>query len=89
MAGDLQTLKEKGVFRRSWKFRELQVRDPKKSRNLITVLCCFADGLILGVLCGFGLGLRATGTLPLPDLAAQVAGTLPLPVGGGWVERHC
>ena len=23
------------------------MRDPKKSRNLITVLCCFADGLIL------------------------------------------
>ena len=58
MAGDLQTLKEKGVFRRSWKFRELQVRDPKKSRNLITVLCCFADGLILAF-CAVSALLRA------------------------------
>ena len=49
MAGDLQTLKEKGVFRRSWKFRELQVRDPKKSGNLITVLCCFCEWLDFGV----------------------------------------
>ena len=89
MAGDLQTLKEKGVFRRSWKFRELQVRDPKKSGNLIAVLCCFCGWIDFGVLCGFGMELRATGTLPLPDLAAQVAGTLPLPVGGDWVERHC
>ena len=45
MAGDLQTLKEKGVFRRSWKFRELQVRDPKKSRNLIAVFGDMGNGI--------------------------------------------
>ena len=55
MAGDLQTLREKGVFRRSWKFRELQVRDPKKSRNLIAVLCYFCEWFDFGVLCGFGI----------------------------------
>ena len=60
MAGDLQTLREKGVFRRSWKFRELQVRDPKKSRNLITVLCCFADGLILAFCMVSGWGWDST-----------------------------
>ena len=46
---------------------ELQGRDPKKSRNLIAVVCCFCGWIDFGVLCGFGLGLRATGTLPLPS----------------------
>ena len=47
---------------------ENQGRDPKKSGNLIAVLCCFCGWIDFGVLCGFGLGLRATGTLPLPVL---------------------
>ena len=34
------------------------MRDPKKSRNLITVLCCFADGLILAF-CAVSALLRA------------------------------
>ena len=39
---------------------------PKKSRNLIAASCCFCGWIDFGVLCGFGLGLRAMGTLPLP-----------------------
>ena len=45
---------------------EIQGRNPKKSRNLIAVLCCFCGWIDFGVLCGLGLELRATGTLPLP-----------------------
>ena len=69
MAGDLQTFREKGVFRRSWKFRELQVRDPKKSRNLIAVLCYFCEWFDFGVLCGFGVGLGNAGFAGSRDAA--------------------
>ena len=64
---------------------ELQGRDPKKSGNLIAVLCCFCGWIDFCVLCAFGLGLLATGTLPLPDCATQTARILPGPVGcGSW-----
>ena len=45
--------------------KEIQGRGPKKSRNLIAVLCCFCGWIDFCVLCGFGMELRATGTLPL------------------------
>ena len=55
------------------RYLEIQGRDPKKFRGdskksgkLIAVLCCFCEWFDFGVLCGFGMGLRATGTLPLP-----------------------
>ena len=56
-------------YRKDGKLRtvnEIPGRDPKKSRNLIAVLCCFCGWIDFGVLCGFGMELRATGTLPLP-----------------------
>ena len=43
---------------------ELQGRDPWKNENLLTLLCYFCGWIDFCVLCGFGLGLRATGTLP-------------------------
>jgi hypothetical protein len=36
---------------------EIQGRDPKKSENLIAVLCYFCEWFDFGVLCGFGLGV--------------------------------
>ena len=40
---------------------EIQGRDPKKSRNLIAVLCCFCGWIDFGVFCGFGLGMGKAG----------------------------
>ena len=60
-------------------------KDSVNDETLVTLSCWFANGLILGGLCGFGLGVRATGTLPLPDFATQATRILPRPVGcGSW-----
>ena len=40
----------------------------------------FADSLILGVLCGFGMGVRATGTPSLKDFATRATRARSLPI---------
>jgi hypothetical protein len=58
-------------------------KDSVNDEPLVMLSCWFANGLILGGLCGFGLG--ATGTLPLPDFATQATGILPGP--SGWSQE--
>ena len=60
-------------------------KDSVNDETLVTLSCWFANGLILGGLCGFGLGLGATGTLPLPDCATRTTGILPGP--SGWSQE--